>query len=53
MPKNIEDEYNNEIRFKMDLMILTSLGFNKKDVQKLYLDLIDLVKLRETRAKSK
>ena len=52
-PKNIEDEYNNEIRFKMDLMILTSLGFNKKDVQNLYLNLIDLVRLRETRAKSK
>jgi len=53
VPKNIEEEYTNELRFKMDLMILTTLGFNKKDVQKLYLDLIELVKLRETRAKNK
>lgn len=53
VPRNIEEEYTNEQRFKMDLIILTPLGFNKKDIQKLYLDLIELVKLRETRAKSK
>lgn len=53
VPRNIEEEYANEQRFKMDLIILTALGFNKKDIQKFYLDLIELVKLRESRAKNK
>ena len=52
IPRNIEDEYTNEQRFKMDLMILAPLGFNKKGVQKLYIDLIELVSLREARAKN-
>jgi len=36
----------------MDELNLKNFGFNKREVQKLYSDLIKLVNLREERAKS-
>ena len=36
----------------MDEIILETLGFKKKDVKDLYNSLLNLVKIRETRAKS-
>lgn len=51
-PQNIEEEFKNDIRMMMDEIILGTIGFKKKDVKDLYHNLLNLVKIRETRAKN-
>jgi len=51
-PLNIEDEIKNEIRQKIEFIMLKMLGLNKKEIKQLYSDLLDLVNLREGRARS-
>lgn len=51
-PKNIDLEVENDIRMKIEAYLHSPLGYNKKDVEHLYNELITLVNLRAKRATS-
>lgn len=51
-PMDIAVEARNEDRLKMEQTVLGFLGFNKKDINRFYQDLIMLAELRTSRASS-
>jgi len=51
-PRDIESEAKNESRMKMEQAVLGTLGFDRKDIDDFYQELVTLVNLRTERATS-
>lgn len=51
-PQDIESEAKNESRLKMEQAVLGTLGFDRKDIDDFYQELVTLVNLRTERATS-